>query len=114
MKTQFHVNVETNNGSHTSSGSTRSTLAEALAEAFQMSTYYILNCGYPRPTVKISEVCDVCSGFGKAARWRGSKLRPGTKRCPECKGRPSPAPIEFATELHENVESLVGALAYSV
>jgi hypothetical protein len=77
------------------------TLAEALSAAFQDATYYILQCGYPAPSISVSTVCRRCEGSGhlRIQRARSAKYR----KCPDCKGKPTQEVIpSFVAQLHEN------------
>ena len=65
------------------------TLAEALAEAFSMATFYLSDRGpgspgYNRVDVTIGECCAACAGTGAAP---GVAWRRGRKpKCKACKG----------------------------
>lgn len=85
-------------GGCTSSG--KPTQAECLADAFQLATYYLVECGYRYAHIEVEQICMVCHGQGTVRRSRKLYDR---KPCPQCKGKPKSERLEFQAELHENI-----------
>jgi len=106
MRTVWHYWVETyqNGKAGCSSGSEGPSLDAALAKAFQVATYYLLECGY-NVTVTLETHCAGCYDAGTIRGKRGKQFR-----CPECKGKPPEEKIgPFPAVLHENVAHAVVA-----